>query len=287
MGDLMEEKIINGRPLSERIETELKQSIKGCIIRPSVAVISVGSDPINDIHIKLKEEACNRVGIYFRFYNFEEDTTELTIINKIKELNNDDYVNGISIQLPLPPKYNEKRLINSILNSKDVDGLTDINTGRFMNDRKSIVPAAADAVIELLKEYNVELEGKSVTIIGRGNLVGKPLIKSFLNEGATVTICHSKTKDLKKYTIDSDIVVSATGIKDLIKDDMVNEKSVVIDVGSHLENKKIYGDVDFDKVKDKVTLITPIIGGVGPVTVSIFLKNVVFCYNNSKKNKPI
>ena len=283
----MEDNLLKGKSLSEKIENELKLSIKGCIIRPSVAIISVGSDPINDIHIKLKEEACNRVGIFFRYYNFEEDTTELTLINKIKELNNDDYVNGISIQLPLPPKFNEKRLINTILNSKDVDGLTDINTGRFINDRKSLVPSAAEAVIDLLKEYDVGIEGKDVTIIGKGNLVGKPLIKKFLNEGATVTICHSKTSDLKKHTLNSDIVVSATGIKNLITEDMISEDCVVVDVGSSHEDGKIYGDVDFKNVSKKARLITPIIGGVGPLTVSDFLRNVVFCYNNSKKNKSI
>ena len=276
--------LMEGKDLSLRIENELKQDIKGCIIRPSVAVIQVGDDERSNIYVKLKEEACNRVGIYFRHYKYEEDTPELTIINKIKELNNDDYVNGIMIQMPLPAKYNEKRLINTILNSKDIDGLTDINTGRLINGRKSLIPCTSEAIIELLKEYNVELQNKEVTLIGKGKLVGRQLIYLLLNEGATVTVCHSRSLDIKKHTLASDIVISAAGCKNLVTDDMIKTGTVVVDVGCTFEDGKIYGDVDFDKVSKKASFITPKVGGVGPVTVAMFLKNVLFCFNN-KKNK--
>ena len=280
----MESNLMSGLELSSRIENELKQSIKGCIIRPSVAVIQVGDDERSNTYAKLKEEACNRVGIFFRYYKYEEDTPELTIINKIKELNNDDYVNSIMIQLPLPSKYNEKRLINTILNSKDVDGLTDINTGRLINGRKSIVPCTAAAIVELLKEYNVELEGKKVTIIGKGKLVGKPLINILLNEGCTVTVCHTKTKDLKEHTLNADIVISAAGNKNLVTGNMINEGCIVVDVGCDSSDGKICGDVKFDEVSKKASLVTPKIGGVGPVTIAMFVKNVIFCYNNKNKN---
>lgn len=274
--------IMSGKELSLKIEEEVKSFAKGCIIRPSVAVINIGNDPVSEKFNKIKEEACNKAGIYFRYHQFDDDTPELTIINKIKELNNDDYVNGIMISLPIPEKYNEKRLLNAIINSKDIDGLTDINVGRLIGGRKSITPCTALGIMELLKHYEIELEGKDVVIVGKGKIVSKPLINLFLNEGCTVTICHSRTNDLKKHTSSADIVVSATGIKNLITEDMIKEGAIVIDVGCTLENDKIYGDVDFDKVSKKASLITPAIGGVGPMTVAMFLKNIILCYNNKK-----
>lgn len=279
----MDEKLMKGTEISLEIESELKQSIKSCIIRPSVAIIQVGEDEISNIYIKLKEEACNRVGIFCRIYKFDDNTSELTIINKIKELNNDDYVNGIIIQLPLPNKYNEKRLINTILNSKDIDGLTDINTGRLINGRKTIIPCTVAAIMELFKRYNVELCGKKVTIVGKGKLVGRLLINVLLNEGSTVTVCHSKTKDLKHHTQDADIIISATGNKNLITKDMISDGCIIVDVGCNYQDGKMYGDVDFENVIKKASMITPNIGGVGPLTVAMFLKNVVYCYNNQNK----
>lgn len=274
--------IIDGLELSSKIEEELKQSIKGCIIRPSVAVIEIGDNPINEMYVKVKEDACNRIGIYFRHYKFEEDTPELTIINKIKELNNDDYVNGVMIQLPIPDKYNEKRLLNTIINSKDIDGLTDINIGRLISGRKTIMPCTVQAIMTILKEYDVALASREVVIVGKGKLVGRPLINVMLGEGATVTVCHSKTINLEKHTREADILICATGTKNLIKEDMVKDGAVVIDVGCTLEDGKIYGDVDFDKVSKKASLITPAKGGVGPMTVSMFLKNTILCYNSKK-----
>ena len=274
--------IINGKDLSLPIEEEVKIFAKSCIIRPSVAIINIGDNAINEKFIKQMEDSCNRVGIYFRFHQFEEDTPELTIINKIKELNNDDYVNGIMINLPIPEKYNEKRLLNTIINSKDIDGLTDINIGRLISGRKSITPCAVLAIIELLKSYDVEIEGKEVVIVGKGKLVGRPLINVLLNEGATVTVCHSKTNNLKKHVSNADIVITATGIRNLITADMIKEGAVVIDAGCVIEDGKIYGDVDFDKVSKKASLITPPTGGVGPMTVAMFLKNIILCYNNKK-----
>ena len=276
------ENIINSLDLSLKIEEEIKQSIKGCIIRPSVAVIEIGENKLNEMFIKQKEEACNRVGMYFRHYKFDETTPELTIINKIKELNNDDYVNGIMIELPIPEKYNEKRLLNTIVNSKDVGGLTDINIGRLISGRKTITPYTVLAIMEIFKEYDIDLNGKEITIIGQGKLVGRPLINVLLNEGATVTICHSCTNDIKKHTLSSDIIISASGCKNIITDDMINEGSIVIDVGYFIEDDKIYGDVDYNKVSKKVSLITSKKDGVVPLTVAMFLKNTLMCYNNKK-----
>ncbi len=274
--------IMSGKELSLQIEEEVKGFAKGCIIRPSVAVINIGNDPIREIFIKAKEEACNRSGIYFRYHQFEEDTPELTIINKIKELNNDDYVNGIMINLPIPEKYNEKRLLNTIINSKDIDGLTDINIGRLISGRKSITPCTVLGIMELLKHYEVDVDGKDVVIVGKGKLVGRPLINVLLNEGATVTVCHSRTANLKKHISNADIVISAIGIKNIITSDMIKEGSVVVDAGCTLEEDKLCGDVDYAKVSKKASLITPPKGGVGPMTVAMFLKNIILCYNNKK-----
>ena len=275
--------VIDGRAISEEIRSELKQSIKYEMLKPSIAVIQVGDNEASNTYVKNKEKACNDVGIYFRHYKFEDGESELSIINKIKELNNDEYVNGIIIQLPLPDGYNEKRLINTIINSKDVDGLTDINTGRLVNGRKTLVPCTAAGVIELLKRSNVEISGKHAVLVGRGKLTCKPLIQLFLNEDATVTVCHSKTEDLASITKNADILVSAVGINNIITEDMVKAGVVVIDVGINFETGKISGDVDFDKVSKKASLITKTPGGVGPMTVTMLLKNTVYCYLNKKK----
>ena len=274
--------LMESKELVNEIEEEIKQFSKTCIIRPSVAVISIGDDSINKKFIEAKELACNRVGIYFRYHNFDETTPELTIINKIKELNNDDYVNGIMIALPIPEKYNEKRLLNTIINSKDIDGLTDINIGRLMSGRKSIMPCAPQGIMELIRHYEIDLVGKEIVIVGNSKLVGRPLINILLNEGATVTVCNSKTIDLKKHTFDADIIISCAGVKHLIKADMVKEGSIVIDAGYTIENDKLYGDVDFAKVSKKASLITPEKGGVGAMTVAMFLKNTILCYNSKK-----
>ena len=277
------EKVIDGKLMSEEIRAELKQSIKFEMIKPSIAVIQIGDNDASNSYIKAKEKACDEVGIYFRHFKYELGTSELTVINKIKELNNDEYVNGIIVQLPLPDGYNEKRLINAIINSKDIDGLTDINSGRLISGRKTLVPCTAMAVIEMLKRSNVEIESKHVVLVGRGKLTCKPLIQLFLNENATVTVCHSKTLDLEKYTRDADILVSATGVNNIITKDMVKDGAVVIDVGVNYDTGKISGDVDFDNVIDKVSLITKTPGGVGPMTVTMLIKNAIYCYQNKKK----
>ena len=272
---------IEARELSAKIEDEIKQGNKGCIIRPSVAVIQIGDNEISNIHTKLKEEACNRVGIYYRYFKYEEDTPELTIVNKIKELNNDDYVNGIMLELPIPDKYNEKRLLNSILNTKDIDGLTDVNIGRLISGRKTFTPCTVAAIMNIIKENNIELEGKEVVVVGKGKLVGRPIMYQLLNAGATVTVCHSKTENLKKHTENADIIISAAGVKHLITADMVKEGVIVFDIGSTIEEGKLYGDID-PKVEKKASLITSKTGSVGPLSISMFLKNVMTSYNNKK-----
>ena len=275
--------IMDGKSLSLEIQEEIKKMIRYEMIKPSVAVIQVGDNQASETYIRNKQKACENVGIFFRYYKFEDGTPELTIINKIKELNNDEYVNGIIIQLPLPERYNEKRLVNQIINSKDIDGLTDINVGRLLNGKKTLVPCTPLGVMELLNKYEVNLEGKHVVIVGKGKLTGRPLIHLMLNAGATVTVCHSRTLNLEEYTKQADILVSATGLNKLITSDMVKKDAVVIDVGINYEDGHIAGDVDFNSVSKKASLITPVPGGVGPMTIAMLLKNIINCYYSKKK----
>ncbi len=274
--------LLNGKELAQEIQVGIKTDIKGCMIRPSLAVIQIGDDDASNVYIKNKEKSCSEVGIYFRHFKFDSDTPELSMINKIKELNNDEYVNGKIVQLPIPEKYNEKRILNTIINSKDVDGLTDINTGRLVNGKKTLVPCTPLGIITLLKKYEIEIEGKNVVIIGRSKLVGRPLVSLMLNENATVTICHSKTNNLENYTKDADIIIVAAGCPKLLTGDMVKKGVVVVDVGINRVNDKLCGDVDFDSVSKKASYITPVPGGVGPMTIASLLSNVMMCYNNKK-----
>lgn len=273
--------IIDGNEISSKIQDEIKVQVKNCMIRPSVAVIQVGDDIVSEYFVNQKEKVCSGVGVYFRLYKFETDTPELTIINKIKELNNDEYVNGIIVQLPLPPQYNEKRLLNSISNGKDVEGVTDINVGRFVNGKKSLVPPVALAVTRILDENEIDVSGKNVVVIGRSKNVGKPIANMLISKDATVTICHSKTNNLADITKNADIVISATGVPKLITKDMVNDKSIVIDVGMNGFNKNLCGDVD-DKVSDSVNVISPIPNGVDTVSNVMLLENILLCYNSKK-----
>ncbi len=276
-------KIIDGKKLRNEIVEELKKEVKHYMIKPCLAVIQIGDDPASNTYIKSKEKACNEIGMYFKHIKFTEETKEIEVINKILELNNDEYVHGILLQLPIPEKFNPDKLINYIARNKDVDGLTDINLGKLYNNKPCLSSCTPLGIMKLLEDNNVEIEGKNVTIVGRSNLVGKPLLGLMLNKNATVTICHSKTENLSKHTKNADILVVAVGKKQFIKENMVKEGAVVIDVGINKEDNKLYGDVDFEKVKEKASLITPVPGGVGPMTVAMLMKNVVTAYQKQQK----
>lgn len=271
---------IDGKIISTKIKEELKAEIKTYMIKPCLAVIQIGNDEASNVYISAKQKACSEVGIYLKHIKFDEDSREIEIINKIIELNNDEYVHGILLQLPIPEKFNEEKLINYISRNKDVDGLTDINVGKLINNKKCLVSCTPQGIIKLLEESGVTIPGKNVVIVGRSKLVGKPLISLFLNNDATVTVCHSKTNNLKEFTKNADILVVAVGKKHLITEDMVKEDSVVIDVGINRIDGKLYGDVDYENVKNKVSLITPVPGGVGPMTVAMLLCNVNIVYKN-------
>lgn len=271
---------IDGKIISTKIKEELKAEIKTYMIKPCLAVIQIGNDEASNVYISAKQKACSEVGIYLKHIKFDEDSREIEIINKIIELNNDEYVHGILLQLPIPEKFNEEKLINYISRNKDVDGLTDINVGKLINNKKCLVSCTPQGIIKLLEESGVSIPGKNVVIVGKSKLVGKPLISLFLNNDATVTVCHSKTSNLKEFTKNADILVVAVGKKHLITEDMVKKDSVVIDVGINRIDGKLYGDVDYENVKNKVSLITPVPGGVGPMTVAMLLCNVNTVYKN-------
>lgn len=280
--------IIDGKMYAQKVRDDLTRQVKNCMIKPSLAVIQIKdkfASEASDIYIRNKEKAASEIGINFRHFLYEDGTSEREIINKIIELNNDEYVDGIIVQLPLPESYSTKRILNTIDVNKDVDGLTDKSCARLYNDRKGFLPCTPSAVLELLNASGVEIQGKHVVIVGRSNLVGRPLATMLLRNDATVTVAHSCTEDLKSITLMADILIVATGHRGLITADMVKEGVVVIDVGISRKDGKIYGDVQFDEVKEKASLITPVPGGVGPMTVAILFKNVIECYKNKSISK--
>lgn len=277
-------KIIDGKLVSSIIKENLKKEISSLDEKLTLVVIQVGNNEASNIYVNKKIKLCNEMGIN-SIYKKYDDIDEENLIKEIKKFNNDSSINGILVQLPLPDSFNTKKVINSISYKKDVDGLTSINLGKLYNNEESIIPCTAKGIMKLLDYYNVLLEGKKVSIVGRSNLVGIPLFKLLLDRNCTVTMCHSKTKDLKSILKESDIIISATGKKGLITRDMVKEGTVVIDVGiSRIENK-IYGDVCFDEVEERASLITKVPGGVGPMTVICLMENTLDCYKIQKNMK--
>ena len=275
--------ILDGREVSKIYREKLKKEIgeyksKG-YREPALAVILVGDDPASQVYVNNKRKACQQVGIKSLFYHLPEDTSEEKLLNLVRELNEDPEVDGILVQLPLPKHINPQKVIETIAPDKDVDGFHPENMGRLIANLDSgFVPCTPLGIKILLDHYGIDVKGKDTTIVGAGYIVGKPLSVLMLNMNATVTVCHIYTKDLKKHTLNADILVSATGVPHLIKEDMVKEGAVVIDVGISKKEGKIVGDVDFERVKEKASYITPVPGGVGPMTVTALLLNTVKAY---------
>ena len=272
-------KILDGKSLSAKIKDELKGNVNSYFQTPILAVVTIGDDAASEVYVKNKKKACEYVGMSFLHLDYASCVKEEVVIKKIKQLNKDKSINGIIVQLPIPENFNVSKIINTIDPSKDVDGLTNIQAGKLIQNEKCLTPCTPKGIMEIFKEYKIDLEGKHVVIIGRSNLVGKPLMLECLNKNATVTMCHSKTKDLKKYTKDADILVVAVGKKYLIDKTMVKKDSVIIDVGINREDGKIYGDVN-PNVEEVCGYLTPVPGGVGPMTVSMLLKNTFEAYKN-------
>ena len=274
--------IIDGKKEAEFIRNEIKREIsdlskkKGKI--PSLTVILIGDFAPSLIYVKNKEKSAREVGINSEIIRYPKNVSEKEILEKIKELNKNDEISGILVQLPLPSQISKKKIINAINPSKDVDGFNPINVGNLSSGYDSIVPCTPLGCLLLIKKAEPNLEGKHAVIVGRSNLNGKPMAQLLLKENCTVTIVHSKTNDLRNECLKADILVAAVGVPNLIKKDWVKKNAIVIDVGINKVGDKIVGDVNFDELKDNVKAITPVPGGVGPMTIACLLKNTLTCF---------
>ena len=274
--------IIDGKKEAAILRSEIKKEID--LIKnktnkvPALSVILIGDFAPSQIYVRNKEKSSKEVGIKSDIIRYPKDVSEKEVLKKIKELNVNKDVSGILVQLPLPEQINKEKIINSIDPSKDVDGFNPINVGNLSLGNKAIIPCTPLACLMLLKKAEKNLSGKNAVIIGRSNLNGKPMAQLLLNENCTVTITHSKTKNLKEVCLKADILVAAVGVANLVKKDWVQDGSIIIDVGINKIEDKIIGDVNFDEVKDKVKAITPVPGGVGPMTIACLLKNTLECF---------
>ena len=270
-------KIIDGKKVSQDIKEEIKSFIeerktKGFRV-PKIVSILVGNDGGSVYYINSQEKVATSLGVNFKKLLLSEDIKEDELISIIKDLNEDKEVDGIILQIPLPKNLNENKIINTISPNKDIDCLTFVNQGKLYNGEKVFLPCTPNSVVTLLERYNIELEGKNVVVIGRSNIVGKPVAQLLLNKNATVTICHSRTNNLKDICKKADIIIVAIGKAKFINKEFVNENSIIIDVGTSSLNGKITGDVDFDDVINEVNMITPVPGGVGALTTTLLIKN--------------
>lgn len=272
-------KILSGKTVSQRVKETLKKeadALKAKGINPGLAVIIVGNDPASKVYVGRKEAMCAELGIYSEKYALPETTSEEDLLALVEKLNGDSRINGILCQLPLPSHLDEKIIINAIAPEKDVDAFHPANVGKIMIGDYDFVPCTPAGIMELIDESGIDLNGKNCVVIGRSNIVGKPMAMLLLHKNGTVTICHSKTKNLKEITKGADILVAAVGKANFVTADMVKEGAVVIDVGMNRNSEgKLCGDVDFENVSDIAGAITPVPGGVGPMTISMLMKNTI------------
>ncbi len=266
--------LLDGKTVADRILEDLKTKVAQGL-KVKLAVILVGDNPASEIYVRKKKEACEIIGVGFELIRFNSEVSGESLKSKISSLNNDEDVSGILVQLPLPRHICVRDILDSILPSKDVDGLTSYNLGRLIGVNENIQPATPKGIIRLLREYNIDVKGSNVVIVNNGVLVGKPLALMMINELATVTVCHKFTKNLESITKKADIIVTAVGIRGLITSEMVKEGVIVVDVGISRKKNRIFGDVDFEGVKKKASHITPVPGGVGPMTVAVLLDNLL------------
>ena len=271
--------LIDGKELARKTRQNLKidcDNLKAKGIIPKLAVIMVGDNPASKVYVKNKSKACEEVGIEYEEFLLDENTTQKDLISLIEELNERKDITGILLQSPIPAHLDINEAFRTISPNKDVDGFHPVSVGKLTLGQDTFVSCTPYGVIKMFEEYNIDLEGKNVVIIGRSNIVGKPLIQCCLNKNATVTVCHSRTKDLAEHTKRADIVIVAIGKAKFLKEDMVKDGAVVIDVGINRdENGKLCGDVDFENVSKKASYITPVPGGVGPMTIAMLMNNVI------------
>jgi len=271
--------IIDGKKLAkeirEKLEIECKE-LKEKGINPKLAVIMVGNDKASQVYVRNKSKACNEVGIEFEEFLLDEKIEQKVLIDLIQKLNKDNKIHGILLQSPIPENLDINEAFRTIAPEKDVDGFNPVNVGKLCLNQDTFVSCTPYGIVKMFEAYDIDLTGKNVTIIGRSNIVGKPLIQCCLNKNATVTVCHSKTKDLKQHIQNADVVIAAIGKSKFITADMIKQGAVVIDVGiNRNDDGKLTGDVDFENVCDKASYITPVPGGVGPMTIAMLMNNVI------------
>lgn len=272
-------KLLDGKVVKKQVLSELKEKINKLARPLGLVVIQVGEDPASVVYVRQKEKMALSLGFNFLHIKFDSDVSQEALLDKIYQLNSDDTVDGILVQMPVPKHLNPKVIQNAIDPLKDVDGLTDINMGRLVHNEESLVPCTPLGIMDLLKYYNIEVKGKRVVVVGRSDLVGKPIFSLMMNADATVTLCHSKTENISKITKKADILVVAIGQANFIGADDIRKGCVVIDVGiNRMEDGTLKGDVDFESVKDKVSYITPVPGGVGQMTVAELGRNTYKAY---------
>ncbi len=279
--------IIDGKMVAEHLRKEIAEEVnklkRETGLVPGLAAVLVGDNPASQIYVKNKRKACEEVSIYSEEYKLPEETAESDLLTLIEKLNHDEKIHGILVQLPLPKQINEARILRTVSPLKDIDGFHPENVGLLVEGNSRFIPCTPHGVIKLLDYYGIEIQGKEAVVVGRSNIVGKPVSLLLLHRHATVTICHSRTKSLGEVTRRADILVAAIGRARLITEDMVKEGAVVIDVGiNRLPNGKLAGDVDFENVCKKASFITPVPGGVGPMTIAMLLWNTFSSARNSK-----
>ena len=280
----MTAEIVNGREIAKEIrkkvyEEVIKLKSKYKVV-PTIITVKIGKDPSSELYLKLRDNACKEVGIYSNHLEFDENISEDKVINAINKLNSDINIHGILIQYPVPNHISQDKLMSIIYPKKDVEGFNPYNMGRTLLGNEHIIPCTPFSVLTIIEHENVDLKGKDVVIVNHSNVVGKPLASLLLNRNATVAVCHVFTKEVKQYTTNADILVTAAGIPKLITKDHVKENAFVIDVGIVKTTEGICGDVDFNEIKEKAGKITPVPGGVGPVTIACSLKNMLKTYKN-------
>ena len=281
--------IIDGKKLAKKIREELKikcDELKQKGIYPKLAVIMVGNNPASKVYVRNKSNACADVGVEYVEYLLEENIEQEELIELIKKLNEDKTINGILLQSPIPMHLDINEAFKTITYIKDVDGFSPASVGKLCIGEDTFISCTPYGVMKMLEEYNIDLNGKHVVILGRSNIVGKPLIQCCLQKNATVTICHSKTQKLEEITKQADVLISAIGQPGFVKNDMIKDKAVVIDVGiNRNKDGKLVGDVDFENVKEKASYITPVPGGVGPMTIAMLMNNVIKAAEEQTKKK--
>jgi methylenetetrahydrofolate dehydrogenase (NADP+)/methenyltetrahydrofolate cyclohydrolase len=286
-----EDKLLDGKKLANKLNSDMEEEVSELISKsgvvPTLATVLVGDDPASEVYIRIKHRVCEKIGINSISVKLDETIAKEDLIKQIEKLNKDSTIHGILLQLPLPKslQQHENELIQRINPLKDVDGFNYINRGKLFDYNEELAPCTPKGIIKLLKHYNVEIQGKDITIINRSNLVGKPLMFMFLKRNGTISVCHTSTRDIDRYIKQADILVVAVGRPKFITEERIKKGVIIIDVGTNRVDGKLCGDVDFEGVLEKVSKITPSPGGVGPMTVSSLMRNTIIAYKRQLKIK--